>query len=102
MPRLPHPRLCFFKQSVFEGEIGHDFFQRLRLSTKVLHLVPRSCTSSEVAARRVTGKPFLAGLQELFRPAVVHRRGDALAATEFGNALLAARPFQNGADLLLG
>src|SRR6202042_1232576 len=23
MPRLPHPRSCFFEQSVFECEIGH-------------------------------------------------------------------------------
>src|SRR6202042_2267510 len=53
-------------------------------------------------ACRVAGKPPFAGLKELFRPAIVHRRGDALAATQFGNALLAAEPFQHNADLLLG
>ena len=84
----------FFEQSVFEGEISHDFFQRLRLPAKVLHLVGGR------GARRVAGKPFLARFQELFRPAIVHRRGDALAATEFGDALLAAKPFQHDTDLL--
>ena len=29
----------FFEQPVFEGEIGHDLFQRLRLPAKILHLV---------------------------------------------------------------
>ena len=84
----------FFEQSVFEGEIGHDLLQRLRLAAEILHLVGGR------GARRVAGKPPLAGLQELFRPAIVHRRGDALAATEFGDALLPAQPFQDDADLL--
>jgi hypothetical protein len=52
----------FFEQSVFEGEIGHDLLQRLRLATMILHLVGGR------GARRVAGKPFLAGLQELLRP----------------------------------
>ena len=50
----------FFKQSVFEGEIGHDFFQRLRLSTKVLYLVGGR------GARRVAGEPPFTGLQDSF------------------------------------
>src|SRR6516225_1594004 len=96
MPRLPHHRSCFFEQSVFEGEVGDDLLQGLCLPAEILHLVGGR------SARRVTGKPSLAGLQELLRPAIVHRRGDALAATEFGNALLAAEPFQHDANLLLG
>jgi hypothetical protein len=52
------------------------------------------------SARRVPGESPLASLREPFRPAVVHRRGDALAPTEFGDALLPAQPFQSDADLL--
>src|ERR1700749_4009607 len=86
----------FFEQSVFEGEIGHDLLQRLRFAAEILHLVEGR------GARRVAGESPLAGLQELFRPAIVHRRADALAPTEFGDALLPAQPFQYDADLLLG
>src|SRR3984957_21255308 len=77
---------AFFEQSVFEGEIGHDLLQRLRFATKILHLV------GSRGARRVAGKPPFTGLQELFRPAIVHRRGDAFAATEFGDALIPRSP----------
>jgi hypothetical protein len=57
----------FFEQPVFEGEIGHDLFQRLRLPAKVLHLVGGR------GARRVAGEPPFTGLKELLRPAIVHR-----------------------------
>ena len=57
----------FFEQSVFEGEIGHDLLQRLRFAAEILHLVEGR------GARRVAGESPLAGLQELFRPAIVHR-----------------------------
>src|ERR1700727_600590 len=67
MPRLPHPRSCFFEQSVFEGEIGHDLLQRLRFAAEILHLV------GSRGARRVAGKPPFTRLKELFRPAIVHR-----------------------------
>ena len=84
----------FFEQSVCEGEIGHDLLQRLCFAAEILHLVGGR------GARRVAGESPLAGLQELFRPAIVHRRGDAPAPTEFGDALLPAQPFQYDADLL--
>src|SRR6202020_236510 len=77
---------AFFEQSVFEGEIGHDLLQRLRFATKILHLV------GSRGARCVAGKPPFTGLKELLRPAIVHRRGDALAPTEFGDALLPLNP----------
>src|SRR5271154_2950053 len=67
MPRLPHPRSCFFEQSVFEGEIGDDLLQGLRLAPKILHLVRGR------SARRVAGEPPFTGLKELLRPAIVHR-----------------------------
>ena len=84
----------FFEQSVFECEIGHDLLQRLRFAAEILYLVGGR------GAGCVAGESPLAGLQELFRPAIVHRRGDALAPTEFGDALLPAQPFQYDADLL--
>src|ERR1700722_8436525 len=77
---------AFFEQSVFEGEIGHDLLQRLRFAAEILHLV------GSRGASCVAGESPLAGLQELFRPAIVHRRGDALAPTEFGDALLPRSP----------
>src|SRR5580700_773194 len=90
----PIPDHAFFEQSVFECEIGYDLLQRLRFAAEILHLVGAR------GARCVAGESPLAGLQELFRPAIVHRRGNALAATEFGEALIAAQPFQYDADLL--
>src|SRR5271156_1022907 len=83
---------AFFEQAVFEGEIGDDLLQGLRLAPKVLHLVGGRST------RRVAGEGPSTGLQELLRPAIVHRRGDPLAAAELGYALLATKPFQYDAD----
>ena len=48
-----------FEQAVFEGEIGDDLLQRLRLAAEIRHLVGGR------GARRVAGKPPFAGLQEL-------------------------------------
>jgi hypothetical protein len=58
---------AFFEQSVFEGEVGDDLLQRLRLATKILHLVGGR------GARRVAGEPPFTGFQELLRPAIVRR-----------------------------
>jgi hypothetical protein len=57
----------FFPQSVFEGEIGDDLLQGLRLAPKILHLV------GGCGARSVAGEPPFPGLKELLRPAIVHR-----------------------------
>ena len=54
-------------------EVGHDFFERAGLAAQVPHLVRGRRTG------RVAGQPLLACLQELLRPAVVHRGGDALS-----------------------
>src|SRR5882672_4771158 len=89
MPRLPHPRSCFFKQAVLQGEIGHDLLQGGGLTTKVLHLAGRC------GPRRVARQPTLAGLQELLGPAVVHRGGDAFPAAKLRDVLLAAQSFQH-------
>src|SRR4029077_12597656 len=64
MPRLPIRDHAFFKQSVFEGEVGDDLLQGLRLAAKILHLVGGR------GARRVAGKPPFTGLKELLRPAI--------------------------------
>src|SRR5271170_4447895 len=68
---LPIPAQTFFKQAVFQGQIGHDLLQGGSLTTKVLYFAGRR------GARRVTGQPALAGLEELLGPAVIHRGGDA-------------------------
>src|SRR6516162_11015374 len=75
MPRPPHPRSSFFlKQAVLQGEIGHHLLQGGGFTTKVLHLAGRR------GAGGVARQPALAGLQELLRPAVIHRGGDAFPA----------------------
>jgi hypothetical protein len=84
----------FFEQAVLQGQVGHDLLQCGGLTTKILYLAGRRRT------RRVTGQPALAGLQELLGPAVIHRGGDALAAAELGDVLLAAQPLQHDADFL--
>src|ERR1700722_1691061 len=92
---LPIPAHTFFKQTVLQGQIGHHLLQCGGLTTKILHLA-RGCSS-----RRITGQPTLAGLQEFLRPTVIHRGGNAFAAAQFGDVLLAAQSFQHDADFLL-
>ena len=49
----------------------------------------------------VAGEPLLARFQKLFRPAVIQTLGDALAAAQDGDALLAAQARHHDPDLLL-
>src|SRR5258708_19584444 len=91
---LPIPAHAFFKQAVLQGEIGPALLQGGGLTTKVLHLAGRR------GAGRVARQPALAGLQELLRPAVIHRGGDTFASAKLRDVLLAAQPFQHDADLL--
>src|SRR6185436_14750722 len=91
---IPIPAHAFFKQAVLQGEIGHDLLQGRGLTTKVLHLAGRR------GAGRVARQPPRAGLQELLRPAVIHRGGDTFAAAKLRDVLLAAQPFQHDANLL--
>src|SRR4051812_30258813 len=51
---------------------------------------------------RIASQALLASLQEVFRPAIVQVLRDPLAATQLGNAVLAAQAFQHDPDLLLG
>src|ERR1700739_4503549 len=84
MPRPPHPRSCFFKQAVLQGEIGHHLLQGTGLTTKVLPLAGRR------GAGRVARQPALAGLEELLGPAVIHRGGDACPGAKPRDVLVAA------------
>src|SRR5829696_8728212 len=78
----PIPDHAFFEQAVLEGQVGHDLLQGGGLPTQLLHLVRRG------SPRRVAGEPLLARLKEVLRPAIIHRRGDALAAAQLRDALL--------------
>lgn len=64
VPILGH---ASFEQTVFEREIGDDFFQRLGFETKLFDLARGGRT------RGVTGQAAFAGFEEFFRPAVILR-----------------------------
>jgi hypothetical protein len=88
----PSAVTLFFEQTIFEGQFGHDFLQRAGLATQVLDLVRGGgpgCIASQA---------LLASLQEVFRPAIVQVLRDPLAATQLGNAVLAAQAFQKPCD----
>lgn len=70
------------RKSSFRLEVGHDLLQGSSLTTKVLHFI-RSCSTGRVARQ-----PPFAGLQELLRPAVIHRGGDTFAAAKLRDAFL--------------
>ena len=89
-------RAIRFEQAVFQGQLGHDLLQHLCLAAQLLHFIGGR------RARRVTGQPALARVEEFLRPGVIHRRGDPLAPTQLGDALLAAHAFQHDADFLFG
>src|SRR5512139_3379670 len=96
IPRLPHPRSCFFEQAQLQSLFGNDLLQRPRLPPKLRHFAVGGRTG------RVARQPTLAGFQELLRPAVIKSLGDAFTPAQLGNAGLAPKPVQNNADLLLG
>jgi hypothetical protein len=87
---------AFFEQSQLERLLGHDFLQLLGLALEILDLVGGR------SAGGVARQAPLAGLQELFRPTVVEALGDALAAAQLGDRVLAAQAVQHDADLLFG
>jgi hypothetical protein len=77
-------------------EFGHDLLQSRRLAAKVLDLVRGR------GPRRVASQPLLACFQELLRPTVIQVPDDSLEAAELSDALLAAQPFEDDADLFFG
>src|SRR3982074_1285947 len=50
----------------------------------------------------IASQALLSSLQKVFRPAIVQVLCNPLAATQLGNAVLAAQAFHNDPDLLLG
>ena len=76
--------------------LGDDFLQLLGLASEVFDL------AAGRSAGGVAGKAPLAGLEELFRPAVVEALGNAFTAAELGDRVLAAKAIQDDADLLFG
>ena len=89
--RPPHPPSRFFEQTVLQGQIDDHLLERRGLPRRQI-----GWTSSEVAARAVSpARRFFSSLQEVLRPAIVQVLRDPLAATQLGNAVLAAQAFQN-------
>jgi len=95
MPLSPIHDHAFFEQPQFERLLSNDLFQLLGLTFEILDLVAGRST------RGIAGEPPLAGLQELFRPAVVEPLGNAFAAAQLRDRVLAAQAVQNDADLFL-
>ena len=93
---LPIPCHAFFENTVFQGQIGNHLLERHGLATQIVDLVRGGGPS------RIASQALLASLQEVFRPAIVQVLRDPLAATQLGNAVLAAQAFQHDPDLLLG
>src|SRR5262249_23952203 len=90
----PIPENAFFKQAVFDQDLGQRLLELAGLSLEFLDLVRGRLS------RRVASQPFLAGLQKLFRPPVIEVLVDPFLATKLSNAVFAAKAFQHNADLL--
>src|SRR4029450_1228185 len=87
---------AFFEQAQFERLLGDDFFQLLGLASEIFDFVAGR------GAGGIPGQTPLAGLEGLFRPAVVKALGNAFAAAELGDRVLAAQAVKDDADLFLG
>ncbi|VWX49366.1 hypothetical protein NOVOSPHI9U_210014 [Novosphingobium sp. 9U] len=85
MRRRPHPRSCFFEQSVPKRQIGVPFLQGTGLAAQILNLFSRG------GAGGVTGQATFAGFHELLRRYVMQALRDAFLATQLGHAVLAAQ-----------
>ena len=59
IPRLPHPRPCFFKMPVFQHLLGKCSLEIVGLGTQRLHFIAGGLT------RRITRQTFLARFQKL-------------------------------------
>jgi hypothetical protein len=92
----PQPRSCFFKQPQPERLFGGDHFEGTCLVAKHLDLVGGG------GAGRVASQAALAGFKEFLGPSLVKALGDGLVAAQGRDALLAAQPFEDDADLVLG
>src|SRR6185503_15432226 len=93
---LPIRDHAFFEQAVLERGFCQRLLELARLGSQRLDLVRSGL------ARGIASEPLLAGLQELLGPAIIEVLSDAFLAAQLGDAVLAAQPVQNDADLLLG
>jgi hypothetical protein len=95
--RSPQPRSCIFQQSVLEGEIDDDLFQRGGLGAQVFHLGTVCLPDCVSPARRLF--PFGMTLNrwrscltdELLRSTEIAALGDPLSSVQFGSAVLVAQ-----------
>jgi hypothetical protein len=87
MSLSPSAKTPFF-QAVFYKNLGQGLVELAGLSAQILDLVTARFTGC------VAGKPLLAGLQELLRPAVIEVLVDALAA-QLDDPVLAGKVFQH-------
>ena len=92
---LPIRDHAFFEQAVLERGFRQRLLELARLGSQRLDLVRSGL------ARGIASEPLLAGLQELLGPAIIEVLGDAFLAAQLGDAVLAAQPVQDDADLLL-
>lgn len=83
----------FFEHTILQHGFRQRLFQFGCLSTQPLHLI--RCR----LAHRITRQAFLSRLKEIFAPAIVLVRSNALTPTEGSNALFATYPFKNDPDL---
>ena len=67
MPLRPHPRSCFFKQTVFQRQISDAFLQGAGFTAQILDLIGGGGTSG--IARQVA----FAGFHELLGPSVLNQ-----------------------------
>ena len=103
-PGIPHsspspmPDHVFFEKTVLQRKFGDR-----TPSSRASPIVRRPLTSPEVAWRPVIAglSRFLPASKNSFVPAVIQTLGDALAAAQGGDALLAAQARHHDPDLLL-
>ncbi len=91
----PAPFMLFLSRRFSRVRSATTLLQFGGFTAKVFHLTGRG------GAGRVTRQAAFAGLQELLRPTVIHRGGNAFAAAQLGDVLLAAQSLQHNADFLL-
>ena len=95
IPRLPHPRSCFFEQTVPQSKFGDQLLQIAHLLAQAFNLARGRL------APNVASEALLARFEKFLRPAVIQTLGDAFMATQGGDAVLAAQARYHDPDLLL-
>jgi hypothetical protein len=94
--RRPHPRRCFFQQTVFECQVGNAFLQGTGFAAQVLHF------AGGRSAGGVPGRRRLPASMNSFGPGVIQALSDAFLAAQLGNAVLATQAVEHDTDLVLG